>query len=288
MHKKFKMQDLLPHAAGTFSAATFHSPQVRPQELSRTSRFSFIVIESGSATCEINFSRYSLSKNGLLILGNNLFHQLISASTDFRTSYLSLSEKTWEDVSSRINPAFFSYISRHPFSSEKDTGNELHGIMHEMIRAAERICNDRSHSFRNEILTNIAQNMLFESYEALKGKIMDRDNYTLGRKEELFAEFIRLVTRNSTSHRDVNFYADRLCITTRYLSSVVKSITGISPKDVIDRRCIQEIKMILRTTSHTIQETAYLLHFRDQSYLARYFRKHAGMSPAEYRKAHLE
>ena len=82
-----------------------------------------------------------------------------------------------------------------------------------------------------------------------------------------------------------SFYADELCITTRYLSTVVQRMTGVTPKDIIDTRCIQEIKMLLCTTNDSIQEIAFRLNFPDQSFCARYFKRNTGMSPVEYRKS---
>ena len=80
-------------------------------------------------------------------------------------------------------------------------------------------------------------------------------------------------------------YADQLCITTRYLSSILQDLTGHTPKELIDARCIQEIKMLLRTTNLTMQEIALRLDFPDQSFFSRYFKKNTGMTPAEYRAA---
>lgn len=266
-----------------FHAATGFTPGKADMELSRASNFAFVIVESGKATCEINLSRFNLTKGGVLIIGSNIFYQITYADSDFRISYISFSVKIWEVITARINPAFFSYLSKHQYvtTGKKDSGSLAR--IHAMISAARDICEERGHSFRHEMLRNIAQNVLFEIYEIIKPRIMDSPGLSHGRKEELFTEFIRLVKENSTEHREVSFYADKLCITTRYLSSVVKEMTGISPKELIDRRCIQEIKMALRTSTDTIQEIAFMLHFHDQSYLARYFRRHAGQSPAEYR-----
>lgn len=57
-----------------------------------------------------------------------------------------------------------------------------------------------------------------------------------------------------------------------------------SPKEIIDKRVILEIKVLLQSTDYTIQEISRLLHFPDQSYLGRYFKRHTGMSASEYRE----
>ncbi|MDE7005047.1 MAG: helix-turn-helix domain-containing protein, partial [Alistipes sp.] len=76
-----------------------------------------------------------------------------------------------------------------------------------------------------------------------------------------------------------------LCISTRYLSTVVRSIAHSSVKEFVDRAVVLEIKMLLQSSDLSVQEIAYRLHFPDQSYLGRYFKNHTGMSPTEYRNA---
>lgn len=81
----------------------------------------------------------------------------------------------------------------------------------------------------------------------------------------------------------MSFYADKLCISTRYLSTIVRSVARSSAKEFIDRAVILEIKMMLQSTDLSVQEIAYRLRFPDQSYLGRFFKKRTGESPTEYR-----
>lgn len=84
------------------------------------------------------------------------------------------------------------------------------------------------------------------------------------------------------SQREVSFYADKLCISTKYLTGICKAVTGDSAKKIIDDFAILEIKVLLQSTELTVQEIADRLVFPDQSYLGRYFKRHEGMSPKEY------
>ena len=106
---------------------------------------------------------------------------------------------------------------------------------------------------------------------------------TTTRQTELFHRFVALVHEHSAQQREVSFYADKLCISTRYLSTIVRNIAHSSAKEFIDRSVLLEIKMLLQSTDLSVQEIAYRLHFPDQSYLGRYFKKHTGESPTEYR-----
>ena len=123
-------------------------------------------------------------------------------------------------------------------------------------------------------------------YDKTKGFFLHHNASNTTRQEELLEKFISLVFQHSGTCREVQFYADQLCITTRYLSSIIQNLTGHTPKNHIDTRCIQEIKMQLRTTNKSMQEIAFGLNFPDQSFFTRYFKKHTGLTPVEYR--HLQ
>ena len=157
-----------------------------------------------------------------------------------------------------------------------------------MLQAVYDIYMERTHTFRLPIFKNFLQNFLMEIYDKTKALFLHRNAANTSRQEELLEKFISFVFQHSGTQREVQFYADQLCITTRYLSSVIQHLTGHTPKELIDIRCIQEIKMQLRTTNKTMQEIAFELDFPDQSFFARYFKKHTGLTPVAYRAQKTE
>lgn len=139
--------------------------------------------------------------------------------------------------------------------------------------------------FRNTIIRNRLQNVLMEIYDKLQrfAGMQRQMPESTTRQTELFHRFVALVHEFSSQEREVSFYADKLCISTRYLSTIVRTIAHSTAKEFIDRSVLLEIKMLLQSTDLSVQEIAYRLHFPDQSYLGRYFKKHTGESPTEYR-----
>lgn len=132
--------------------------------------------------------------------------------------------------------------------------------------------------FRNTIIKNRLQNLLLESYDKMQrfAARQHRVPETTTRQSELFHRFVALVHEHCAQEREVSFYADKLCISTRYLSTIVRSVAHSSAKEFIDRSVMLEIKMMLQSTDLSVQEIAYRLRFPDQSYLGRFFKKHAG------------
>ena len=144
---------------------------------------------------------------------------------------------------------------------------------------------DRGNRFRNTIVKNRLQNALLETCDkVMRSPQFDmRTNNQTSRRNELFNRFMGLVNQYGSTQREVSFYADQLCISTRYLSNIIHAISGRTAKELIDQSAIMEIKLLLQTTELSVQEIAYRLNFPDQSYLGRFFRKHTGESPTRYR-----
>lgn len=107
---------------------------------------------------------------------------------------------------------------------------------------------------------------------------------TGGRAIDIYNSFVSLVAQHYPEAHDVKFYADRLCITTRYLSGVTDKVVGKSPKQIIADYIMSEAKTFLDTTRLTIQEIADRLGFSSQVLFCKFFKSQDNMSPSDYRK----
>lgn len=96
--------------------------------------------------------------------------------------------------------------------------------------------------------------------------------------------FVTLVARHHVEHRDLQFYADRMQLTPKYLSAAIAQASGQSAVNWITNYVILEIKYYLKHTRLPVKEIAYELNFDNQMNLYRYFRRHTGMTPTEYRE----
>lgn len=101
--------------------------------------------------------------------------------------------------------------------------------------------------------------------------------------EEIFEAFIELLTRNEATERNLAYYADKIGITSNYLSKIVKEYTGRTAIEWIDEYVIFEAKTMIKHTQYTIQEIAYKLKFPSQSFFGKYFKRLTGMSPKQYK-----
>lgn len=238
---------------------------------------------SGIAEATVNFTRGRVERNTLLLLLPNSVLMLNRPSPDFRMRFCAFSRELFGEAGYRLDPSFFRFLMEKPIShlDERSAG----GVA-TWLQMAVYTYLDRENIFRNTIIKNRLQNVLLEIYDKQQrfGDINEStETGFTGRQVDLFRRFVALVHENCSSEREVKFYADSLCISTRYLSSIVRCIAGTSPKEIIGRSVMLEIRMLLQSTDLSVQEIAYRLHFPDQSYLGRFFKKYAKVSPTEFR-----
>lgn len=106
----------------------------------------------------------------------------------------------------------------------------------------------------------------------------------VGRASELFSELTSEIAAHFATNREVAFYADKLNVSSRYLAQVAKRIAGKTPKAIIDDYLCNEAEALLRTSGKTIQEIAYALGFSSQAHFTKFFRKHTGRTPSDFRR----
>ena len=111
----------------------------------------------------------------------------------------------------------------------------------------------------------------------------DNQNKGTQRTDELFVRFMELLESEFRQGHEVNYYAERMCISRKYLGLIVKGKTGLSPKQIIDEYLMLRLKLTMRTSKASLKQIADEFHFADQSALTRYFKTHAGVTPQQFR-----
>ena len=155
--------------------------------------------------------------------------------------------------------------------------------MNYLVEAMKDFYNEKTNCFRVKIFKNNIQSFLLDVYDKTRTLFKIDKSEEVGRREELFIKFIHLIHKYCPQQREVGFYAEKLYITSRYLSSITQNVADKSAKYIIDKHAIQRIKIMLKYSNMSIQDISYELNFPDQSFFSRYFKKHTGMSPLEYR-----
>lgn len=248
----------------------------------RCSAGALMVCRSGSADLTIDDFRGSVRRHMAVFLFPESLFSIVGRSDDFRVDYFVFSHALFAEAAFPLDVDFMRIVKTHPFS--KLTEEDVSAMNIWFASIAYDI--ERGGKFRNTIVKNRLQNAMMEAYDMVM-RHADRPeerSESSSRQHELYGRFISLVKQHYRTEREVSYYAAKLCVSTRYLSTISRTVSGRSAKMQIDYMVILEIKLLLQNTTLSVQEIAYRLHFPDQSYLGRFFRKHTGISPSQFRK----
>ena len=233
----------------------------------------------GWAHATINLKDYEIVENTQVVLLPGTIIRINGCSSDFTASFFGFPKEMFMEACMRFEPIFFRFIKEQPcYVLPQENTGAINGL----IRATTAIYNDRENRFRNQIAKNHLQSFMLDIYDKCYRYFGKHKIEGGTRQDEIFKSFVSLVHEHCASQREVSFYADKLCISTKYLTGICKAVTGDSAKKIIDDFAILEIKVLLQSTELTVQEIADRLGFPDQWYLGRYFKRHEGMSPKEY------
>jgi AraC-like DNA-binding protein len=137
----------------------------------------------------------------------------------------------------------------------------------------------KDHPYRLEVVRYLALAFFYGA--------IDFHQFTNSRKlthQEMFVEkFLNLVRVYHKEQRELKFYAQKLTVSPKYLSKVIKDTSGKPANDWIDDHVALEAKALLKSTNMTIQQISGELNFPSQSFFGKFFKRVTGMTPKEYK-----
>ncbi len=274
------MNPLLPIAPDTFKAGIDELNYFR-NRLVKLRYGAIFYCNKGKAEITIDLHKYHVAPLTHCILLPNSILSVTFASEDFQVYYFVFSGEMMKVACLRLDPAFMHFLKE--VACYENTKAEEALPIKELIKASIGIYAHKENQFRDHIAQNLLQIFFLNTYDKIERYFTKEQIEGNNRKEHLFKKFILLVHEHCVKQRDVTFYANELCISTRYLSAIAHSLGQHSAKAIIDEFLMLEIKVALQSTNLTLKELAEHYNFPDQSLFGRYFKKHAGMSPKEYK-----
>ncbi|MEZ2683655.1 helix-turn-helix domain-containing protein [Proteus vulgaris] len=245
---------------------------------------SYIVVMvclEGRAVINIGFQKQMIKANDILILGDDMMTVLSQKSANFRLFYCFLDKSFASEIAYSLSNTLFAFLHENPICSPKKEQKEALNRWVEQLKYIDSQYSEH----RKLMLKNHLQNLFFAITESIP-TYFSIAKKEFSRKEKLCWQFWELIGKHSLKHREVAFYANCLNITPFYLSQITKQFFNDSPKTLINRQVILEIKALLMHTSLSVNEISIKLHFDEPSYLCRYFKRETGHSLSGYRKQH--
>ncbi|MEQ3029517.1 helix-turn-helix domain-containing protein [Alistipes indistinctus] len=239
----------------------------------------------GTAVIDLFSMRRQISKNDLVTILPFQLGAIHKVSDDFSMIFFKVDKVMFMDIMSslgRITPDFFFHMRKNfqvPISV-----NEAKRFLG-FCRAIDFRTNNDDPAFRRETILHLLRIYYWDFYVHFQKKTRKRNTPLLNsNKESIAMKFAMLVFENRETHREVAYYADQLCISPLYLTKIIQEVNGRSARDMIADYTIIGIKTLLRNADITIKDVVRHSGFSSQSSFSRFFRKHTGMSPSEYRR----
>ena len=241
-----------------------------------------IIYEQGSADLKINMRDYHIEAPAVLLVLNDQIYQSAGHSEDLRSKVILMSRSFSDSLftnSGEILP-LKSSIMKNPVMKIENEEN----VFGQFFQLLQNIAASPRQEFKIESARHLTLSM-FYGYSHLKHEVNEVKS-TNSRQEEIFTKFTELLERHHKKEREIAFYADKMCMTSKHLSQVIKDYTGKTALGIIEEYVISEAKSMLLSTTMSIQQISDELNFPSQSVFGKYFKRVAGISPSEYRNRH--
>lgn len=240
-------------------------------------RLDKINISTSSCPIRINAATIGVCFSGEMIIDiNGVEHQINPGELIITLSL----EDTLERVDETL--PLFLYIQKYPCMNLSI--KECSMIQNYYNFFEMQLDYKHPYPFQNKIIRSILQAFICYITSIF---VMEKDLNRHNRNEEIFRQFIQLTISNFKKREKLDFYAQKLYISTKYLCDIIKRTSGHTPREWIDHYTILEAKILLQTTDKTTEQISYELNFPNPSFFCKFFKKNVGMTTKEYRMSLL-
>lgn len=238
----------------------------------------------GETSVSFNLHEFRLKKDSMFIFTPKNILQ-VNSQQYFKADVIAISP----DFMRRINidiknmmPLFLKFVENPTLALTPEESRSMRG----MIAQIERETRGPETHFSFDIVSGLIAATIYKVGDIMYHYLAEHpegQNNSHNRAEEYFKQFTHLLGEHFREERSVGFYARQLCITPKYLTTLIKRISGQSVSEWIDNYVNLEAKTLLKYSTMSIQEIAYYLNFPNQSFFGSYFKRNTGMSPSQYK-----
>lgn len=236
------------------------------------------IITNGRARVLINLIEYIFRPNYISLIAPGSIIQIIETSQDFDAHMMAI-EHNFLPVSGKEE--FFAHFLQRkknlllPLTTTEQVQIEnFITVMWDVLQEPV---------FRKEVIQHLLARLLYNIEYIAKNKGQSESS-PLTHQNDIFQRFISLVNTYSKTERNVSFYADKLCLTPRYLNTVIRQASQQTVMDWINQSIILEAKVLLKHSNRLVYQISDELNFPNPSFFSKFFKRMTGMTPQEYQK----
>lgn len=246
-----------------------------------------LLVGQGCIILQIDEKEFEIKAHMLLdIIINNSIH-ICYTSSDLK-AYCILPEFEFVRESLKsLKPGPTSYIIDRIYFPTLYLSKEEEDIIEQQILLLQKSLQNLNHFYRTELIMVYFKSLMLEIGNIMfiqheQGKNSNASIFN--KKDNITIEFIKLVWENCIKEHNITFYANKLCISTKHLSRIIKEVLNRTPHNIINDELLHHAMDMLEDNQMTVQQIAEHLHFSDQASFCKFFKKHRNMSPMNYRK----
>lgn len=243
----------------------------------------FALCTQGEASYTVDAKASRIKQGDAIIVGEGQLIENFLASDDCDGIAIMISYDFFNDIVAGIRDlnTLFLFSRLHPvFSLTEREANVLSSYIDTIIAKIL----EPEHHFRRELVSTLMKALIYDMSNVIyRYQMGEKKRFSRG--EVVLFNYIRLVRDHFKQERRVSWYAHQLCITPKYLSETIKTISKRTPNEWIDYYVVLELRLLLKNSDKSIKEIAEYLNFPNQSFLGKFFKDHVGVSPSTFRKS---
>ena len=254
---------------------------INPDTLPRSLRSGGIFLcLGGEGDVIINGHKYHLTAGTLCFAFKGTIIQALDMGDDFKSYTLAINTDFLRELNIPSASSIQMMMREHPCVTltrkQLDDILEISKMMHDKDQ-------NTSHPYHEQINKHMLMLLCYE-LAAIYTHDMLVKHEPCSRQDILFREFLSLLATDITISREVQYYADKLCITPKYLTIITRQVSDRSAAAWITRTVILNAKALLSSTQLSVQQISARLNFPNPSFFGQYFLRHTGLTPKEYRR----
>lgn len=243
----------------------------------------FVFVKTGTIKLRQHFRDLELMPNMFMVTDPQTVYEMVSVSDDFQSRMVSYKREFISALSLKFNRLIgYRYFRQQMNKGVPFQQDEMELVWKSVNFLKYILDSETEMMYKKEIVEHLFSVFCYQ----MAGIISKEDSNAMGqmsRQEEIVFIFLTDLAEHHHTERAVEFYAERQSITTRHLSSVVKSITGKSASQIIAAIVVNEAKVLLNSSKKPVSEISSMLGFSDQYSFSHFFKKHLEISPTQYR-----
>lgn len=241
------------------------------------------ICTKGHMDININLQEYKLIPKHVATITANSFMQITEISKDFK-GYLIAISQGFLDYSQdfKIGLAMINQTREYPLAPLSDSNMQDAIDIYTMMKRKLR---EPNFKYKEQVAKNLLNILRYNGLQAIVEYLGKKRPLITNRKEDMLNQFITIVRDNYKTERQLSFYSTQMGVTPKYLSTVIKEISGKYATDWINEYILLEAKALLKNSDMTIKEICMGLNFSSVSVFTKYFKQNTGYTPKEYRES---